>query len=145
MKPSKLDEVLDQILAKDSRYTREAYDFVGEALEFTMQLLKKPAQGPERHISGQDLLDGIRQYALRQYGPMAKEVLGHWGIRRCEDFGEIVFNLVEKQVLGRTEKDSRDDFKGGYDFDEAFVKPFAVTKISPSNRLKSEEKLPKSN
>ncbi len=125
MRREEIEEKLEQILRDDDRYAREAYDFVGEALEFTMQLLKKPDKGPDRHVSGQELLDGVRQFALKQYGPMTKEVLAHWGVRRCEDFGEIVFNLVEKQVLGKTDKDTRADFASGYDFDDAFVKPFA--------------------
>ena len=141
MIPSKLDEVLDQILQEDSRYAREAYSFIADALEFTMQLLKKPASGPERHISGQELLEGVGQFALRQYGPMAKEVLAHWGVHKCEDFGEIVFHLVDKGVFGKTEKDSRDDFKGGYDFDEVFVQPFSARKKSSSNRMESKENL----
>ena len=77
-----------------------------------------------RHISGQDLLGGMRAYALEQYGPMALPVLHEWGIERCEDFGEIVFNMVENELLAKTEEDSRDDFSGGYTFDEAFRQPF---------------------
>ena len=141
MKPSKLDEVLDQILEEDSRYAREAYGFLAEALESTMHFMKKPASGPERHVSGQELLDGIRQFALRQYGPMSKELLAYWGVRRCEDFGEIVFHLVDKGVLGKTEKDSRDDFKGGYDFDEAFAKPFSTRRKPSPHHIKSKENL----
>ena len=77
-------------------------------------------------MSGQQLLEGIREFALRQYGPMAITVLDEWGVRRCEDFGEIVFNLVDHGhgLFGKTETDSREDFKGGYDFEEAFKKPF---------------------
>ena len=77
-----------------------------------------------RHVTGQQLLAGIRQHALAQFGPMAATVLNEWGVHRCEDFGEIVFNLVENGVLAKTEQDSRADFQGGYDFDEAFRKPF---------------------
>ena len=141
MKTTKLEEKLDQILEKDSRFTREAYEFIGEALEFTMQVMKKPTKGPERHVTGQELLEGIRQFALNQFGPMAKDVLGHWGVRRCEDFGEIVFSLVEKGVLGRTDKDSREDFKGGFDFEEAFVKPFAVKGHPRHRHTKTDEKM----
>ena len=118
--------VLEEILRHDPRYDRDAYHFVREGLDFTVKSMKKHQQSTpgHRHVSGQELLDGIRRFALEQFGPMTKTVFDHWGIRRCEDFGEIVFNMVEKGVLGKTEQDSRADFKGGYDFDEAFVKPY---------------------
>ena len=77
-----------------------------------------------RHVTGQELLGGIREFALQQFGPMAKTLLEEWGVRCCQDFGEIVFNMIEVGWLAKTEKDSRADFSGGYDFDEAFVKPF---------------------
>lgn len=126
------DEELEKILAKDPRYTREAYNFVREALDHTQKTLGKPSQEDvPRHVSGQQLLSGIREFALQQYGPMAMTVLEAWGICRCEDFGELVFNMVENSLLAKTEQDSRDDFKGGYEFDEAFRKPFL-----PQTRLR---------
>jgi uncharacterized repeat protein (TIGR04138 family) len=119
------EEELDKIVAKDPRYTREAYMFVRESLDHTQKAITKPSRddGP-RHVSGQELLAGIRDYGLQQYGPMTLTVFNEWGIRSCEDFGEIVFNMVENALLAKTEKDSRDDFKGGYNFEEAFRKPF---------------------
>ncbi len=77
-----------------------------------------------RHVTGQELLDGLRQHALLQFGPMAITVFEEWGIRTCQNFGEIVFNMVEIGLLAKTEKDSRDDFQNGYDFTEAFCKPY---------------------
>jgi uncharacterized repeat protein (TIGR04138 family) len=124
MHEATFDEGLDQILAKDSRYHRDAYIFLREALDFTQKTIVKENRGQIRHISGQELLGGIREFALAQFGPMAITVLEEWGIKRCEDFGDIVFNMVEASVLAKTEKDSREDFQGGYDFDEAFRKPF---------------------
>jgi len=122
--PLSFEEAVARIARKDPRYAEDAYVFLREALDFTVKLLEKPVQGPQRHVSGQELLEGIRQYALREYGQMALRVLAHWGVRRTEDFGEIVFNLVETGVLGRTESDQRADFAGGYDFAEAFRAPF---------------------
>src|SRR6185503_14858964 len=123
------DEELEKIVAKDPRYTREAYLFVREALDHTQKMVGKPAKDDvPRHVSGQQLLEGIREYALQQYGPMSMTVLGEWGICRCEDFGEIVFNMVENSLLAKTDKDTRDDFKPGYDFDTAFRKPFLPSK-----------------
>jgi uncharacterized repeat protein (TIGR04138 family) len=124
MHEATFEEGLDLILAKDSRYHRDAYLFVREALDHTQKTIVKENRGELRHVSGQELLGGIRDFALQQFGPMAMTVLDEWGIKRCEDFGEIVFNMVEISLLAKTEKDSRDDFQGGYDFDDAFRKPF---------------------
>ena len=88
-------------------------------------------------MTGQELLEGIRSFGLEQYGPMALTVFSEWGIRNCEDFGEIVFNMVENSLLAKTKKDSRDDFKGGYDFFEAFRRPFL-----PSNNVQAPEPVP---
>ena len=115
---------------KDPRYAREAYFFVREALDHTQKTIGKDNRGVIRHVSGQELLAGIRDYALSQFGPMAMMVLEEWGVRTCEDFGEIVFNMVEFGVLAKTDKDTRADFAGGYEFHEAFRKPFL-----PSQRL----------
>jgi uncharacterized repeat protein (TIGR04138 family) len=117
-------EAVDAIVRVDARYDHDAYYFVREGLDFTIKMLKKESRGAERHVSGQELLDGLRRYALDQFGPMAKTVLTFWRVNQCEDFGEIVFRMVDKGILGKTEKDTPDDFRGGYDFDEAFVKPY---------------------
>ena len=126
------DEELSRIFAKDARFPREAYVFVREALDHTQKMIGKSAkEDAPRHVSGQQLLAGVREYALQQYGPMTLIVLEEWGIRRCEDIGEIVFNMVENSLLKKTDQDSREDFKGGYDFEETFRKPFL-----PINRSK---------
>jgi len=124
MQAINFDEVLDKILAQDPRYSRDAYLFVRAALDFVHKASSKTRKTEPCHISGQQLIAGIRAYALELYGPMAKGLLNEWGVQRCEDFGEIVFNMVDHKLLSRTEKDSRDDFKNGYDFQEAFCKPF---------------------
>ena len=118
------EEALAKILAKDPRYQREAYFFVREALDHTQKTVGKDARGRIRHVTGQELLGGIRDFALQQFGPMAKTVLEEWGVRCCADFGEIVFNMIEVDWLAKTDKDTRADFATGYDFDEAFRKPF---------------------
>jgi uncharacterized repeat protein (TIGR04138 family) len=114
--PSEINrDALTETLKQDARYRREAYDFIFEALEFTLKKIKE-----KRHISGQELLDGIRDYALQQFGPLAKMVFNKWGVHKTDDFGEIVFNLVNAGLLGKTEQDSKDDFKGRYDFNDVF-------------------------
>jgi uncharacterized repeat protein (TIGR04138 family) len=129
MQEPNFDQVLESILASDRRYQREAYLFLREALDFTQKKVAKDNKNAVRHVSGQELLEGIRDFALAQFGPMAMMVLEEWGVRRGEDFGEIVFNLVEHGLLSKTEQDSREDFKGAYDFFQAFRQPFL-----PKNR-----------
>ena len=137
MQEVSFEQALEQLQAKDSRYAREAYLFVREALDHTQKMVikasresrtsrgeKKVEELPVRHVTGQELTEGIRTYALEQFGPMVLTVFEEWGIRSCADFGEIVFNMVEIGLLAKTDKDSREDFKNGYDFDEAFRKPF---------------------
>jgi uncharacterized repeat protein (TIGR04138 family) len=105
---------LDKIIEKDPRYKPDAYEFVMQALWFTQKRLKK-----EGHVTGRDLLEGIRELGLEEYGAMAKVVFEHWGVNKTEDFGNIVFNMVENKLLSKTEEDSIDDFKDVYDFDKA--------------------------
>jgi uncharacterized repeat protein (TIGR04138 family) len=136
MQEVSFDTVADQIREKDPRYARDAYVFVREALDHTQKLhlkavresagrISKAGGGPPiRHVTGQELLEGIRSYALQQFGPMVPTVFEEWGLRECTDFGEIVFNMVEIGLLAKTEKDSREDFKAGYSFEDAFRKPF---------------------
>jgi len=133
-------EAVDEIVRVNGGYDRDAYYFVREGLDFTIKMLKKDSRSAPRHVSGQELLDGLRRYALDQFGPMAKTVFAHWGVKQCEDFGEIVFRMVDKGILGKTEQDTREDFRGGYDFDEAFVKPYQPPTRTRSRRHgKSED------
>jgi len=124
MQEVNFDEVVDKLYAQDPRYVRDAYHFTREALEYTQKLITRENKGTERHVTGQELLEGIRQFALQQYGPMTITVLEEWGIRECRDFGEIVFNMVESGLLRKTDKDTRDDFQKGYNFVDAFRKPY---------------------
>jgi len=135
MQEINFDEAVDLILAKDRRFARDAYSFVREALDFTQKSAGKEARGTIRHVSGQELLGGIRKFALEQFGPMVVTVFEEWGVTSCRDFGEIVFNMVEIGLLAKTDKDTRDDFQNGYDFTDAFRKPFW-----PASKLKSETK-----
>jgi uncharacterized repeat protein (TIGR04138 family) len=124
MQTINFEEELDKVLARDHRYTREAYHFVREALDHTQKMLGAVPASEVRHVTGQQLLEGAREYALTQYGPMALALLHEWGLRSGEDIGEIVFNMIEASLLAKTNQDSREDFKDSYDFEEAFRKPF---------------------
>ena len=135
MQEINFDEAVELILTRDARFSRDAYLFVREALEYTQKLIGKETRGQIRHVSGQELLDGIRQFALQQFGPMVVTVFEEWGVHNCRDFGEIVFNMLEIGLLAKTDRDTRDDFQNGYDFTEAFRKPFR-----PQGKLNPESK-----
>ena len=115
---------IQEIRETDPRYHEDAYQFVREGLDYTVKELKRVPAGKVHHVRGNELLQGIRCYAIDQFGPVARTVLRSWGVRRCEDFGEIVFNMVESGILGKTDQDDRADFAGVYEFHEAFVEPF---------------------
>lgn len=137
MKKSNFHETVEIMAQEHPAYSSHAYYFMREALDFTIKLFEKPLEGPARHVSGSELLDGIRKFALQEFGPITKTVLNRWGIHRCEDFGEIVFIMVEKGVLGKTDEDRKEDFSGGYDFDNAFCKPF-----QPARRVADAPAIP---
>jgi len=124
-------EALESVVGSDPRYQREGYIFLRDALDFTTKQQKKTKGVSVRHVTGPELLDGVRQYALKEFGPMVMTVFDSWGIRSCEDIGHMVFNLIGAGVFGKTEQDSIEDFKDVYDFKEAFVKPFAPVKPEP--------------
>jgi uncharacterized repeat protein (TIGR04138 family) len=111
-----VENPLEQIIAKDPRYKAEAYVFVHDALGCTWQRLEQ-----RRHVTGRELLDGIKDLALERYGRMAKAVFNSWGVKTTDDFGAIVFNLVDAGLLAKTEEDHVEDFHAVYDFDDAFV------------------------
>ncbi len=130
-----------ELLHQDKRYKFDAYVFVFEALSYAQSVLEmgrespsepisreeeEEADQPQRHVSGQELCEAIRRYALQQYGYMAKTVLNSWGIHRTGDFGEIVFNLIRIGHMRKTPDDRREDFDDVYDFDAAFQQNFQI-------------------
>jgi uncharacterized repeat protein (TIGR04138 family) len=130
-----------RLLRKDSRFTIEAYQFVREALSYAQDILNMGSEGGsvedkfepgepsvERHLTGQQLCEAIRQYALEQYGYMAKVVLDRWGVRKTGDFGDIVYNLIDVGLMKKSDDDRREDFDDVYDFDEAFQQRFQITR-----------------
>ena len=126
------NDPLAEVLRRDRRYHRDAYIFVFEALRYAQQVLGLGrAAGDddvedevERHVTGQQLCEAIRDYAIRQYGVLSKNVLNHWGVRSTGDFGEIVFNLIEAGHMKKTDADRREDFDRVFDFDEALRDAF---------------------
>ena len=140
MKKISFNEALTQILAEDPRFNAQAYHFIREALEHTIEHFEKPIDGPGRHVSGMELLEGIRRFAIKEFGPLSFTVLRHWGVTKTVDFGHLVFNLVDKGVLGKTEDDQLEDFANGYEFDEAFRAPFRprVEQTQPHQQVSEE-------
>jgi len=130
-----------ELLAFDPRYKREAYGFVFDALRYAHDTLGLGTETPtetidapegveategQRHLTGGELSDAIRRYALEQFGFMAMNVLESWGIRKTGDFGDIVFNLIEIGEMSKTKHDRREDFDDIYDFEEAFRRDFVI-------------------
>lgn len=111
----------DRILEKDPRYKIEAYIFVLEALYYAHTKFKV-----EKHVTGRQLLEGIKELGLKRFGPMTKMVFEYWGVKKTIDFGNIVFNMVNEGILSKTEEDKIEDFEDVYDFEELFVKNYKL-------------------
>ncbi len=124
MSQSEQEDAIQAILAVDSRYPEDAYTFVREGLEYTVHEQHKVPRNETRHVSGQELAQGIRDYAIKEFGPISLRVLHSWGIRETADFGELVYNMIEARILGKTEEDRKEDFAEVYAFDSAFRDPF---------------------
>ena len=105
----------------DGRYHKAGYLFVYEALQHTVEKMGKTALPKEqRHVTGRDLLQGISEYSLDQFGPLTRSVFAQWGIHQTSDFGRMVFNLVEAELMSKTPQDSLEDFADVFDFAEEF-------------------------
>lgn len=128
-------ETLDQVVERDPRYSREAYGFLREALEFTQKKRRK-SRAESTHVSANELLEGFREYSLQQFGPMGLTVLEYWGVRSTGDVGRMVFNLIEAGVFGRADDDRIEDFENGFSFEEAFVTPFRPAQKSGASRTR---------
>lgn len=137
MQRMEFEEAIEVIVSKDKRFDADAYEFLRGALDFTLKMHGEregevvdasedhgDADRGNRHVSGQELLEGFRDYALQEFGPMAITVLEEWGVRCSDDVGEMVFNLIDVGVFGRAATDTREDFKSVFDFQSAFREPF---------------------
>ena len=109
------DEVLDRLQERNPRFHASAYVFVLHALHSVISSLEAP-----RHVSGQELAEGVRRLALDRFGPLARTVLEHWGIHDTDDVGRVVFAMVEQGILIKQDGDQPEDFADVYDFEEAF-------------------------
>ena len=117
------DSIILDLTRRDPRYRPEAYHFLFEALDYTLSM----RGGARRHVSGPEIMEGVRRHALDQFGFLARSVFAQWGITRTDDFGEIVFNLIKVDLLQKTADDRKEDFFGLFDFEEAFDDAFDQT------------------
>jgi uncharacterized repeat protein (TIGR04138 family) len=113
------DATLDRLRALNPRFHESAYLFVLSALHHVIERLPEP-----RHISGRELAIGVRDLAVLRFGPMARTVIEYWGLRETADVGEIVFGLVECNILIKQDEDTMADFAGVFDFDDAFEQDY---------------------
>lgn len=136
------------VLHRRTRYHQDAAEFVFDALRHTQQMLGRPAEPDEEqwseheqlneheqeqiHITGEELLDGIRDLGLQRYGLLARCVFASWGVRTTEDFGRIVFDLVEEGKMRKTDQDQLSDFYNVYDFAEALERDYRCSTALPS-------------
>ena len=124
-----IDAALDGILQRDKRFSREAYEFVSEALHYTAKRLgklKKDLSREQRHVSGQQLLEGVRRLGQTRFGFLAADVFRQWGIRSSRNFGEIVFNMVDAKLMEKREADSIEDFSDGLDIEKSLAGDFEI-------------------
>ena len=124
MKALQFEQAVESILQREKRYDPQAYLFLKEALDFTLKRAADANDGEPRHVTGAELCIGFRDLAIQQFGPMAGTLMTEWGLRESSDVGEMVFHLIDEQMFGRQESDSKEDFARAFDFDEAFVIPF---------------------
>jgi uncharacterized repeat protein (TIGR04138 family) len=123
------DKPLEQVVAEVGLYPIEAYEFVQRGLAYTVQKLhakKKDDPEASKHVSGQQLSQGLKEFALSQWGLLARTVLARWNIHRTDDFGRIVFAMVENGWMSKTEHDTLDDFKGVFDFASGFDDSYRI-------------------
>jgi uncharacterized repeat protein (TIGR04138 family) len=132
MPPTERDEVeklLEQVIVEVGLYPRDAYIFVQDGLGYTVNKIhggRKKTPNVSRHVTGRDLCNGLREFALQRWGLMAPAVLDRWNVRRTLDFGKIVFALVDKGLMQKTEEDELDDFRDVYDFKSAFEAGYRI-------------------
>lgn len=138
MQAMQFEQSVVSILKREKRFDPHAYFFLKDALDFTLKRIAESNGGKGRHVTGQELLGGFRDFALDQFGPMASTLMKEWGVRKCRDVGDMVFLLIEEQVFGKQESDSRDDFAEAFDFEDALETPFL-----PSRKRASRNRGPK--
>ena len=117
--------IIEAIMRDDKRYAAGAYVFVRMALDYTVKNSSVANPGKKAsHVSAAQLLEGVREFALETFGPMSAVLFEEWGVKSTADIGEIVFNMIKVGEMSKTDEDRLEDFSGGYDFHDAFVRPY---------------------
>ena len=119
-----MDQAIARLREENPKFSPAAYHFIRRALDHALRKFKREDMDRPAHVSGKELLEGFRDLALEEYGPLAKTVLEDWGITKCSEVGEVVFQLVSMGVLGKNDSDKIDDFAELWSFAEAFDVPF---------------------
>ena len=130
-------KILLKLVKTDPRYKLDAYVFVRDGLSYAQEGIINEAEEedrssgeeeePDRHLTGQQLCEALRLYALDQYGYMAKTVLNSWGLKSTGDFGEVVYNMIENELMKKSDTDRREDFDKVFDFDQALQQQFDIS------------------
>ncbi len=139
MQAMQFEQSVVSILKRDKRFDPHAYFFLKDALDFTLKRIAESNNGQARHVTGPELLEGFRDYALEQFGPMASTLMSEWSVRKCQDVGDMVFHLIEEQVFGKQETDKKEDFSEVFDFEASLVAPFL-----PKSKLVNPRDTPRS-
>jgi uncharacterized repeat protein (TIGR04138 family) len=113
-------------------FAYEAYEFVCEAVTFTMKRLgraknDKEEPTPDQHVSGAELLRGLCDLAIREFGMMAPVVFRRWGIRATDDVGQMVFNLIKVELLSKSDRDAPEDFHDLFDLQQTLTEGFQLS------------------
>lgn len=135
---SEPQHALIELVKTDQRYKIDAYLFVRDGLSYAQEVLnmsgsqqaeesEPKSEGPEHHLTGQQLCEALRQYSLNQYGYMAKMVLNNWGIHETGDFGEIVYNMIRIGLMKKSDTDRREDFNNVFEFEEGLQNQFDIS------------------
>lgn len=134
MQAAQFEHAIEKIHRRDPRFDPHAYLFLKDALDFTLKRAAEGNQGQPRHVSGHELLEGFRDLALQEFGPMAGTLMTEWGLRESGHVGEMVFLLIDQGVFGKQDSDTLEDFQDVFDFQEAFVEPYLPSAAKPQGK-----------
>lgn len=122
------EQAVNDAVKHDPRYAPDAYHFLRDALDVTIKTMQQGRKSAVEHVSGPELCEGVRTYALQQFGPMVPTIFEAWGLGTTRDIGEMVFNLIRTRAFSRSDSDKVEDFENIYSFADAFQKPFLPTR-----------------
>lgn len=134
MKNLEFYNTVKKILLKDGRYALDAYEFINDAVIFTVKLFEQE-KGKSRHVTGVELLIGVKEFAVKKFGPMSYEIFQEWGIVDGMSVGNIVFNMLDYGLLSKTDRDSIEDFRVDFNFEEELKKPFMPRQLKRNRAL----------